>query len=72
MSELTLDEQVAMVGDCLEDGLIDTDAAVLILMEATDLSPRMAGHLLIGDVRYRIRHASDRAPLRDRDGRWSQ
>lgn len=59
-------EQVEMVGDCYDGGLIDDAAALDILCEAAGISRVRAAWLLLLDARDR---ADDWVPLRDW-GRW--
>ncbi|HEY9439883.1 MAG TPA: hypothetical protein VIS29_14790 [Streptomyces sp.] len=76
MSGATLDEQVAMVIDAYEAGIVDRAGAMDALIEATGMSPDLCARMLAAEVMDRRRKTDHRAPAdeqgpRNDDGTWT-
>ena len=68
MSGATLDEQVGMVVDAYEAGIVDRAGAMDALIEATGMPPGLCARMLGREVVDRRRDA-EQGPRND-DGTW--
>ena len=69
MSGATLDEQVGMVVDAYEAGIVDRAGAMDALIEATGMSPGLCARMLAAEVMDR-RRKTEQGPRND-DGTWT-
>ncbi|MGI5162771.1 hypothetical protein ACQEU3_47195 [Spirillospora sp. CA-253888] len=64
---MSLTEKAALIGACMDDGIIDAVAAIDLLAEHAH-----GGLTRLGALRLLIEHGHDGTTHRNQDGRWTQ
>ncbi|MFC9973622.1 hypothetical protein ACFVH6_22275 [Spirillospora sp. NPDC127200] len=64
---MSLIEKAALIGACMDDGIIDAVDAIDLVIEQSH-----GGLTRLDALRLLIEHGHDGTPHRDQNGRWTQ